>query len=188
MCFFFPRWFPNLFMAIWGYWENKPAELKRINGHESTRKPHRKKETVHMTLRLANFYLNPFTIIGYSNNFFFTTQILIFWTLCNIRLMVIFRTWVTCRCRLIYPCHGHKITSNIFFKKIFHETFKLTLCWLKLLWFLSLLTLDHYKQVCTTPKMTKVHLQLSTVSRVQMFRLHELAHRCQQARQRRQGS
>ena len=128
-----------------------------------------------MTLRLANFYLNPFTIIGYSNNFFFTTQILIFWTLCNIRLMVIFRTWVTCRCRLIYPCHGHKITSNIFFKKIFHETFKLTLCWLKLLWFLSLLTLDHYKQACTNTKMTKVHLLLGKVSRVQMFRLHELA-------------
>ena len=102
--------------------------------------------------------------------------------------MVIFRTWVTCRCRLIYPCHRHKITSNIFLKKLFHEIFKLTLCWLKLLWFLSFFTLDHYKQVCTTPKMTKVHLQLSTVSRFQMFCLHELAHRCQQTRQRRQGS
>ena len=102
--------------------------------------------------------------------------------------MVIFRTWVTCRCRQIYPSNSYKITSNIFLKNLFHETFKLTLCWLKLLWFLSLLTLDHYKQACTTPKMTKVHLQLSTVSRVQMFRLHELAQHHQQARQRRQGS
>ena len=36
-----------------------------------------------MKLSLANFYLNPFTIKGYSNSYFFTIQILIFWTLCN---------------------------------------------------------------------------------------------------------
>ena len=163
---------------------NKMA-MNRLGNHTGKKK--------HMTLRLANFYLNPFTIIGYSNNYFFhhtNTYILNlmqqdWW---STRLMVIFRTSVTRHCRLIYPCHRHKITSNIFKKKLFHETFKLTLCWLKLLWFLSLLTLDHYKQACTNTKMTKVHLQLSTVSRVQMFRLHELAHRRQQARQRRQGS
>ena len=34
--------------------------------------------------RLADFYLNPFTFVGYRNNCFFSpTQILIFWTLRN---------------------------------------------------------------------------------------------------------
>ena len=142
----------------------------------------------HMTLRLANFYLNPFTIIRYSNNNKYTIQILIFWTLCNKADGHISNLGYLLLQTNINPCNRNKITSNIFLKNLFHETLKLTLCWLKLLWFLSLLTLEHYKQACTNTKMTKVRLQLSTVSRVQMFRHHELAQRPQQARQRRQGS